>query len=103
MHHRFLSAVDWASGKQKSQDAMKQNTKLALNAHERIDWVLQDPLNVIGEAGELLQALSSHGCYMENVDVAAFIKARSDIFEAEKKEKGVTDEADDKLPLVVER
>lgn len=86
MHNRLKGYWRWAtgdtSGKEVAQDG-DGGVKVCLNAGERIDWVLQDPMNIAGSTGELLNALPSHGSYMQSKDVAAFIQARSDAISQE--------------------
>lgn len=73
VHHEINNFWRWAQGADKRDSQFMKGIKLKLNANDRVDWCLQDDLNIIGTAGELLQALPSHGCYFKSQDVATFI------------------------------
>jgi len=77
LHHHIHKYWKWASGELKEQGRRSVNvSQLRINAGERVDWVLQDDLNMIGTAGELMRALPSHAIYVESPDVAAFVHER---------------------------
>ncbi|CAJ1352819.1 unnamed protein product [Effrenium voratum] len=80
-HHGVQQLMNWASGEEKKQSELLEICRaLKLNAGERVDWVLQEDLtflNAAGVAGELLQALPSHSCYMKSADVAGFVQSRT--------------------------
>eukprot|EP00435_Cladocopium_sp_Y103_P071947 s422_g38.t2 len=71
----------WARGEEKAQnDLLRLIGGVALNAGDRVDWSLQEDISMwttVGVAGELMQALPSHSCYMKSPDVAAFIQNHS--------------------------
>lgn len=75
LHHGAKKLISWASGEDLDmEEKEKALPYLHLNAGERVDWCVQEDMNVLGGAGEILQALPSHGQYFVNPDVAAFIE-----------------------------
>jgi len=78
-NHWVKNMERWATGEQRKAQEKVKNTPLGLNAGNRVDWVLQDDLNALGEAGELLKAAPSHACYFPSADVAAFIQMQVEL------------------------
>lgn len=85
VHHQFermyKGVYNWTKGEEKKQDELRKLCEsIALNGGDRIDWALQEdmtPWQVAGVAGELMQALPSHSCYMKSEDVAAFVQSKT--------------------------
>ncbi|CAE7259077.1 Ddhd2 [Symbiodinium sp. CCMP2456] len=81
MHYGVQKMMNWATGEDKKQAEFSDLCQsVQLNAGDRIDWSLQEDLSIMtvaGVAGELVQALPSHACYMKSADVAAFVQSRT--------------------------
>lgn len=73
-HHGIAKFMSWATGAERAAAESTKDVVLALNAGKRVDWVLQDDVNMIGSAGELMRALPSHSQYFYSEDVAAFVQ-----------------------------
>ncbi|CAE7248156.1 Ddhd2 [Symbiodinium necroappetens] len=81
VHYGVQKMMNWATGEDKKQAEFSDLCQsVQLNAGDRIDWSLQEDLSIMtvaGVAGELVQALPSHACYMKSADVAAFVQSRT--------------------------
>jgi len=81
LHQMGKTMYTWARGEEKAKnDLLRLIGGVALNAGDRVDWSLQEDMSMwttVGVAGELMQALPSHSCYMKSPDVAAFIQNHS--------------------------
>mmetsp|Transcript_40454 Transcript_40454/g.112372 ORF Transcript_40454/g.112372 Transcript_40454/m.112372 type:complete len:593 (-) Transcript_40454:56-1834(-) len=81
LHHGVTKLMRQMTGEEKRTQQSLQSLTFQLNDGDRVDWVLQEDLNIIhgmaGVAGELLQALPSHSCYLKSKDVAAFVHVRT--------------------------
>eukprot|EP00929_Paragymnodinium_shiwhaense_P073960 TRINITY_DN37810_c0_g1_i1.p1 TRINITY_DN37810_c0_g1~~TRINITY_DN37810_c0_g1_i1.p1 ORF type:complete len:864 (+),score=183.62 TRINITY_DN37810_c0_g1_i1:111-2702(+) len=81
VHHGMKNLMRWATGEKGRAEESIKGVRLMLNGGLRVDWVLQDDVNMVnamlGAAGEILQARGNHGGYFRSVDVGAFIESQS--------------------------
>lgn len=78
LHNRAKNWMRWATGELQEMEQRVQSVKMQLNGGDRVDWVLQDNMQLLGSAGEMMQAGSAHACYVPSPDVASFIYARTE-------------------------
>eukprot|EP00746_Dinoflagellata_sp_MGD_P019609 gnl/MRDRNA2_/MRDRNA2_145577_c0_seq1.p1 gnl/MRDRNA2_/MRDRNA2_145577_c0~~gnl/MRDRNA2_/MRDRNA2_145577_c0_seq1.p1 ORF type:complete len:588 (+),score=111.09 gnl/MRDRNA2_/MRDRNA2_145577_c0_seq1:69-1832(+) len=90
-HHGIQNFFRWATTDlEKEQEGVRKMVRaLKLNHGDRIDWIVQDDINVMGGTGEILQAIPAHCNYSRNADVGSFLHVRGSLQAPAVPEEGV--------------